>query len=162
MKKIIYLFLLILTAVTGYYFYPEHQLSTGQKANKIVIYKTKHQLLLFNKGEQIASYKISISKKGLAKKRKLGDNLTPEGKNFKGVKRANTKSSNYKYPKSIEVGYWGQCCGVLIHGQSEKISWLRKFHRWRDRTEGCIMVTNDEFNEIYNAVDNGVIIDIYP
>jgi len=116
-------------------------------------------LLLFNKGEQIASYKISISKKGLAKKRKLGDNLTPEGI-FKGVKRANTKSFKYKYPKSIEVGSWGQCCGVLIHGLSEKTSWLGKFHRWRDCTEGCIRVTNDEFNEIYNAIDNGDTIQI--
>lgn len=53
-----------LITLFGYYFYPENQLIKGQKADKIVVYKTDHVLKLNYQGEIIASYSVSISKKG--------------------------------------------------------------------------------------------------
>ena len=132
-----------------YYLYPEQQLSSGQLSDQIVVYKSQHKLELYKHGKIIATYSVSISKKGLDAKEKCGDNLTPEGK-FRITKR--TQSA---YHKGIDIGYG---CDVLIHGQ--KYGWIGKFHRWKDWTLGCIAVTNDEMDEIYAAVENGCLIEI--
>jgi murein L,D-transpeptidase YafK len=152
MKKIIRFSLLaLLIALPLYYFWPENQLKPGQKIDKILVKKEQHTLEVFYKGELLASYPISLSKKGLAKRRKCGDHLTPEGQ-FRIKKR--TRSA---FHKGIDVGYG---CDVLIHGQ--KYGWVGKFHRWNDWTLGCIALTNPEIDEIYNAVDNGCPIEIMP
>tara|TARA_B100001287_G_C22686402_1_gene533932 strand:+ start:4423 stop:4887 length:465 start_codon:yes stop_codon:yes gene_type:complete len=154
MKKIALIICSIILGLVVYYFYPEHQLKEGQIANKIVINKAKHELLLYSNESLIASYKVSLSNKGLAKKKKEGDNLTPEG-----VFRAK-KMSATKFHKAIGVGKWEDCCKVRIHGQ--EYSWIGKFQRWYDWTQGCIALTNDEIDEIYNAVENGIPIEINP
>jgi len=148
--------LLILLGLSIYYFYPEEKLTEGQKADKIIINKADHELLLLYKEELIASYKVSLGRKGLGKKIKEGDNLTPEGR-FKGNKKAKTQ-----YHKAIGVGEWGECCAVLIHGLGDEYGLFKRFHRWRDWTKGCIALTNDEIDEIYKAVSNDVIIEINP
>ena len=150
-----------------YYFYPESKLKDDQKADKIIINKANHELLLYYKEELIATYKVSLGRNGLNKKTKLGDWLTPEGR-FKGKKRSQTQ-----YHKAIEVGEWGDSCGVLIHGLGNGYSpeifnvkiimgRFKRFHRWYDWTKGCIALTDDEIDEIYKAVNNNVIIEINP
>lgn len=154
-KKVIWsLVLLAIFGLIGYYFSPESKLANGQKADKIVINKANHELLLFNNEDLLASYSVSLGKKGLGKKTREGDNLTPEGR-FKGKKRPQSK-----FHKAISIGEWGDCCGVLIHGQ--QYGWIGKFHRWVDLSEGCVALTNDEIDEIFSAVNNGVMIEINP
>ena len=154
-KKVIWsLVIIAILGLIGYYFSPENKLAVGQKADKIVINKASHELLLFNNEDLLASYSVSLGKKGLGKKTREGDNLTPEGR-FKGKKRSQTK-----FHKAISIGEWGDCCAVLIHGQ--EVGWIRKFQRWMDWTEGCVALTNDEIDEIFSAVNNGVIIEINP
>lgn len=147
---------LLLLGLMVYYVYPESKLKENQKADKIIINKSNHELLLYNKEELIATYKISLSRNGLNKKTKQGDGLTPEG-SFKGKKR-----SQSRYHKAIAVGEWGDCCDVLIHGLGNEYGGFKKFHRWYDWTKGCIALTNDEIDEIYKAVTNNVIIEINP
>jgi murein L,D-transpeptidase YafK len=150
MKRILKLFGFgSLITVLTYYFLPEQQLTPGQKADKIMVYKSDHVLKLYYQGEIIASYSVSISKNGLGAKKKCGDHLTPEGQ-FRITKR--TWSA---YHKGIDVGYG---CDVLIHGQ--KYGWVGKFHRWNDWTLGCIALTNPEIDELYDAVENGCPIEI--
>ena len=152
MKKIIrYILFGLLIALPIYYFWPENQLTPGQKIDKLVVNKEQHTLEVFFKGKLIATYQVSLSKKGLAKRQKCGDNLTPEGR-FLVKKRPSSA-----FHKAIDVGYG---CDVLIHGQ--KYGWIGKFHRWRDWTSGCIALTNTEIDEVYDAVDNGCLIEINP
>lgn len=140
----------------AYYFYPEEKLTESQKADKIVVNKADHELLLFFEEKQIGSYRVSLGREGLAKKTKKGDNLTPEGR-FKGRKKTQSR-----YHKAIGVGEWGECCAVLIHGLGDEYGWFKRFHRWLDWTKGCIALTNDEIDEIYRAVNDGVTIEINP
>ena len=159
--------LIVFLGLIVYYFYPESKLKDDQKADKIIINKSNHELLLYYKEELIATYKVSLGRNGLNKKTKLGDWLTPEGR-FKGKKMTQTK-----YHKAIAVGEWGDRCGVLIHGLGNGYSpeifnvkiimgRFKRFHRWYDWTKGCIALTNDEIDEIYRAVNNNVIIEINP
>jgi murein L,D-transpeptidase YafK len=148
--------LIVLLGLITYYFYPEEKLTDGQKADKIVVNKADHELLLYYKDDLIASYSVSLSKNGLDKKTMKGDNLTPEGR-FKAKKGLATK-----FHKAIGVGEWGECCAVLVHGLGDEYGQFKRFHRWRDWTKGCIALTNNEIDEIYKAVNDGVIIEINP
>lgn len=60
--------LAIISAFFIYYFYPERKLRDGQKADKVVINKRSHNLILYSKNEIIATYSVSLSKNGLEKK----------------------------------------------------------------------------------------------
>jgi hypothetical protein len=72
MKRILKLFGFgSLITVLTYYFLPEQQLTPGQKADKIMVYKSDHVLKLYYQGEIIASYSVSISKNGLGAKKKM-------------------------------------------------------------------------------------------
>lgn len=139
-----------------YYIYPERKLEKNQKVDEIVINKESHELLIYSKRRLLATYQISLSKNGLSKKNEEGDHLTPEGV-FKGKKISGTK-----FHKAIAIGKWGSCCGVLIHGLTKDYRAIGKFHRWIDWTEGCIALTNDEMDELFDAVSDGIRIEINP
>lgn len=159
MKKRKIIFITILTLILGltvYYFYPEQEVKDGQKADKIVVNKADHELLLYYKDDLIASYSVSLSKNGLGKKTMKGDNLTPEGR-FKAKKGLATK-----FHKAIGVGEWEDCCRVRIHGLKQEFGWVGKFHRWVDWTEGCIALTNNEIDEVHKAIVDGTMIEINP
>jgi murein L,D-transpeptidase YafK len=51
---------------------------------------------------------------------------------------------------------------VLIHGLGNEYGRYKRFQRWYDWTKGSIALTNDEIDEIYKAVNNGVVIEINP
>ena len=42
------------------------------------------------------------------------------------------------------------------------LGWIGKFHRWFDWTAGCVAVTNDEVDELYQHVEIGTRIVILP
>ena len=65
MKKSKILWMLILIGFLGlivYCFYPESKLDENQKADKIIINKSNHELLLYYKEELIATYKVSLGR----------------------------------------------------------------------------------------------------
>jgi hypothetical protein len=65
-SRIIWLTLVvILSGLVAYYFFPEQKLQEGQKADKIVINKADHELLLYNNEDLLASYKVSLGRIGL-------------------------------------------------------------------------------------------------
>ena len=68
-SRIIWLTLVvILSGLIVYYFFPEQKLKEGQKADKIVINKADHELLLYNNEDLLATYKVSLGRVGLEKK----------------------------------------------------------------------------------------------
>ena len=50
----------------------------------------------------------------------------------------------------------------MIHGLPSGGSWVGEEHRGFDWTNGCIGVTDDEMEEIWELVDDGTPIEIRP
>ena len=129
-----------------YYFYPEKQLTGNIKADYIVVYKSLIKLELKKDDKTIGSYRISLGKNPIGAKTQSGDHKTPEGIfNLR-------KHPNSKYYKALDISYNNYINNVEIHGL--QYGWVGKFHRFKDWTDGCIAVTNDEIDEIYKAIDN--------
>ncbi|MGQ3087984.1 L,D-transpeptidase family protein [Flavobacterium sp.] len=50
---------------------------------------------------------------------------------------------------------------MKIHGLRNGRGYRGKLHRFKDWTAGCIAVTNSEMEELYGAVEDGAVIEIF-
>jgi murein L,D-transpeptidase YafK len=163
----IFFFFLVLTV---YYFYPEDRLSSKTQIDKLVVYKSKRQMLAYSNGQLLKTYKISLGRQPIGDKEFEGDKKTPEGLYF-----INDKNPNSGYHKNLGISYpnksdienakrLGKPTGgeVKIHGLRNMTGFISKFHRWFDWTLGCIAVTDKEIDELYNTVKIGTPIEIKP
>lgn len=118
----------------------------------------------------LKTYKIALGKNPIGHKQFEGDFKTPEG-NYK-IDGKNAKSSFHKnlgisYPDENDLENaksLGKPAGgdIKIHGLRNGKGYISKFHRWQDWTAGCIAVTDDEIDELYEAVKTGATIEIHP
>lgn len=51
---------------------------------------------------------------------------------------------------------------IKIHGLTNGAGFIGKFQRWFDWTAGCIALTDQEVEELYNTVEIGTKIEIKP
>jgi murein L,D-transpeptidase YafK len=77
------------------------------------------------------------------------------------------KNLGISYPNKNDIANanrMGKSAGgnIKIHGLPNNFGFISKFHRWIGFTYGCIMVTNEEIDELYKAVKIGSKIEIKP
>lgn len=173
MKKQKYITLSIISIILGlttYYFYPEGKLQKNIVVDKILVYKSKRQLLAYSSGMMVKTYKISLGKNPIGAKAYKDDHKTPEGLYY-----INKKNVVSKYHKKLVISYPNHTNEVNarkmhmkpgehieIHGLPNKLGLLGKFQRWYDWTDGCIALTDEEIDELYAAVKIGTPIEIKP
>lgn len=51
---------------------------------------------------------------------------------------------------------------IMVHGLPKEYAWVGKSHVLHDWTDGCIAVTNEEMDELWNLVRVGTPIEIKP
>lgn len=170
----------LILAVSGmiiYYFLPEKKLSMGQKVDFILVEKSKRKMSLFYKDEIVATYSISLGARPpwifqhpTGQKVMEGDYKTPEG-----IYEIESKVRKHEFHRKLLISYptpaqrarakkQGIDPGgaILIHGLSPVNKFLGKFTKWIDWTQGCIALTNEEVEEVYDAVPKGCKIEIKP
>ena len=141
-----------------------------RKADKVVVVKGQRTLTLQAQGKVIRTYKVALGGTPVGAKERQGDHKTPEGHYV--LDRRNPKSQFHKsihvsYPKAEEVrkaresGY-SPGGDIMIHGLPNGRGWLGAVHRAMNWTDGCIAVTDDEMDEIWNLVPDGTPIEIKP
>jgi murein L,D-transpeptidase YafK len=159
------LFLLALAAAL-----PAQQQAAPQKADSILILKKDHVLELLAGGKVIRTYKVALGQGGLKPKEREGDARTPEGHYV-----IDARSAESHYHKALHVSYpnaedrkraakLGVSPGgaVMIHGLPNGKGFVGAAHRLYDWTLGCIAVTDEEIDEIWNLVPVGTPVEIRP
>jgi murein L,D-transpeptidase YafK len=169
LKHLIILFCILCIGGLGiYYFYPIQKIPDDITIDRILVLKSKHALLAFSKSELIVTYTIAIGKTSIGAKEFEGDLKTPEG-----IYTINSKNPNSGYHKNLGVSYpnivdiqnakkLGKPTGgdIKIHGLKNGQGYTGKFHRLKDWTNGCIALTDQELDEIYNHTPVGTTIEI--
>ncbi len=125
---------------------------------------------VYSKKGLIKTYTVAIGQNPVGKKQYEGDKKTPEGNYI-----IFDKNPNSKYHKNLGISYpneadkatakrLGKPPGgdVKIHGCNNKQTFIGKFQRWSDWTWGCVAVTNDEIDELYEHVSVGTPVTIMP
>jgi len=153
-----------------WYFEPDVPLPRGKSINRIVVYKSKNIMEVYSGNELLKTYKVSLGRNPSGDKEKEGDKRTPEGDYF-----INGKNPNSGYHKNLGVSYpdkedvreaksKGFVPGgdIKIHGMKNGFGGIGKFHRFFNWTAGCVAVTDNEMDEIYDRVEIGTPITILP
>ena len=170
-KKLFSIFLLFLFLYALiYYCYPENKLPNNIKASKIIVFKSKYEMHLFANNQLIKIYTISLGANPIGHKKNEGDERTPEGIYLLDYKNSHSKaylSIHISYPNKLDRQYASNSNknpggNIMIHGLPNAYSYIGKFHRFYNWTDGCIGITNEEMDEIWNAVELGTIIEIKP
>ena len=140
------------------------------RADRIVVHKAEHRMTLFRGDVPVKSYAVALGRGGLAPKQRQGDRRTPEGR-YRIVGRNPHsefhRSLRLSYPEPHEIAAArarGDRPGgdIMIHGLRPRLAWIGALHRRDDWTDGCIAVTNEEIDEIWDAVADGTPVEILP
>jgi murein L,D-transpeptidase YafK len=118
----------------------------------------------------IKTYAIALGGNPTGDKELEGDKRTPEGKYFIDGKNPNSdyhKNLGISYPDKTDIAEasdrnvkpGGE---IKIHGIRNGFGFIGKFHRITDWTAGCIALTDDEVDELYECVKTGTPIIINP
>src|SRR5215217_5044761 len=141
---------------------------------KIVIDKSNYELYVYDKLGWFATYPVVFGNNTLADKKMEGDRNTPEG-NFKiANKRVHEKWDRYMgldYPTSESLAKFNQRKqrgeiprsaspggGVGIHGTWPHADFV--IDRYKNWTNGCISLKNDDVEDIYSYVPVGTPVTI--
>jgi murein L,D-transpeptidase YafK len=137
-------------------------------ADQILVEKTARKMTLFSNGRPVRSYRIALGRGGVGAKQRQGDGKVPEGRYY--ITGRNPRSD---YHLSLRIGYPTSAQAedaarrgidpggdIMIHGLPNYRPGFGPRHRREDWTEGCIAVTNEEIEEIWQLVPDWSIIEI--
>jgi murein L,D-transpeptidase YafK len=139
--------------------------------DKIIVYKSQNKMDLLDVASRpLKSYVISLGGNPKGHKTQEGDRKTPEG-----IYTISARNLYSRYHLSLRISYphvqdtaqaveRGVSAGgdIMIHGLRYGLGWLGSWHQMFNWTNGCIAVTNNEIEEIWNLVADGTTIEIRP
>jgi murein L,D-transpeptidase YafK len=161
MRFFILIFALLMILSTGY-------AQSLEKANKVVIEKSARTLTLYSDSRVIAAFKIALGRSPIGEKECDGDNKTPEG-----VFRVTEHKANSAYHRALRLSYpeasntmaaAAKGCkpgsDIMIHGIRNGFGWVGRWHRLFDWTRGCVALTNEEIEKVWELVSDSTIVEI--
>ncbi|CAA6827083.1 MAG: ErfK/YbiS/YcfS/YnhG family protein [uncultured Sulfurovum sp.] len=142
-------------------------------ADKVIVKKSTRMLYLSQNGEIFNKYHITLGRVPVGHKEVEGDMKTPEGAyllDYRQFSNDYYKSLHVSYPNAKDKAHaktLGQSAGgmIMIHGTPPSWS-LSPYGDWMnvliDWTEGCIAMSNDDMDEVWEQTTNGTVVVIIP
>ncbi|HTO08775.1 MAG TPA: L,D-transpeptidase family protein [Myxococcota bacterium] len=132
--------------------------------------KGARRLLLLRGDHVLREYEVALGRNPSGPKRNHGDGRTPEGRYLLDWRIDDSKfhrALHVSYPNERDLDFAHRAGldaggGVMIHGLPRDASWIGGLHSDYDWTNGCIAVSDDEMDEIWELVDDGTPIEIRP
>jgi murein L,D-transpeptidase YafK len=144
--------------------------TAGQQADRIVIRKAAREMVLLSHGNVLRSYKVALGKNPVGPKTRQGDMRTPEG-----LYTIDGRYAKSQYHRALHISYQNAAQraqarklgvdpggDIMIHGLPNGQGYIGKAHLQSDWTWGCIAVTDEEIEEIWDLVPNGTPVEIKP
>lgn len=144
--------------------------SAEQNVDYVLVKKSEAKLYLLAQGSIVKSYRVAFGADPVGHKLKEGDQKTPEGKYILDYKKADSsfyKAIHISYPNKKDkqaARKAGVSPGgfIMIHGQKNGYGWLSWLVQNFNWTDGCIALSNDEMEELWQLVKTGTPIEIQP
>jgi murein L,D-transpeptidase YafK len=143
---------------------------SAEHADRILILKSAHTLSLMRSDQPLRTYKVALGRNPIGPKSRKGDHRTPEGHYIIDAKKEHSRfyrALHISYPeagdknRALKEGY-DPGGDVEIHGIESGLGWIGRLHRSIDWTDGCIAVTDEEMDQIWNSVGVGTPVEIRP
>lgn len=149
---------------------PDSKLPLGATIDSLVVHKSARKMMAYSRGEHVKTYQIALGQQPFGHKEFEGDMKTPEGLYYINDRNPNSayhKNLGISFPNADDVKHAqskGKSPGgdIKIHGLKNGMGHIGKLHRNQDWTHGCIAVTNEEMDELFDAVQIGSSIMVKP
>jgi len=140
------------------------------EVSEVLVRKEERRLYLLAGDEVVRSYRIGLGDNPSGHKLYEGDERTPEGQYSLDWRNSNSdfyKSMHISYPNEKDselASAWGLNPGgnIMIHGLPNEAKDMEFAFLGLDWTDGCIAVSNEEMDEIWQLVSDGTPIRILP
>jgi murein L,D-transpeptidase YafK len=140
------------------------------RVDYLVVYKRERKLVLLSQGKELRSYKVALGGEPVGPKTRQGDHRTPEGLYVLDSRNPNShyyKAFHISYPNAKDVAAAKRSSvspggEIMLHGLPKDYAWVGKAHVLHHWTDGCVAVTDEEMDEIWNLVRVGTPIEIKP
>lgn len=150
--------------------YPRGGLADDCRFERLLLEKGKRRLTAFSGGKAVRVYLVALGANPVGAKEVQGDKKTPEGKytiNDKNPNSAYHRNLGISYPNQADktrAAKLGRSPGgdIKIHGLAPDFAFIGQAHRLTDWTFGCVAVTNDEIEELFERTHVGIPIEIVP
>jgi murein L,D-transpeptidase YafK len=144
--------------------------ATQQKADLVRVVKSESRLYLIRDDQVFASYNVVFGANPKGHKEREGDERTPEGRYYLTYKNPGSAfylSIHVSYPNADDRAHARELGvdpggDIMIHGQKNGKEWLSRFSRFVNWTDGCIALSNSDMDEVWDAIDAGIPIEIEP
>jgi murein L,D-transpeptidase YafK len=141
-----------------------------QKADLVLVVKSTRTLTLLNDGHAIGVFPVAFGANPVGHKQEEGDERTPEGRytlDYKKISSEYHKAIHISYPNAQDIENAkkrGVAPGgsIMIHGQKRGFNWLSFVTQYFNWTKGCIALSNEDIDVVWNAVNVGTPIEIKP
>ena len=132
--------------------------------------KSDRQLTLIRNGKTIATFSIALGGNPIGHKQQEGDVRTPEGRyvlDFKKADSAYFRAIHVSYPNEADrlrakVAGVSPGGAIMIHGQRNGFGWLSAITQRLDWTDGCIALSNEDMQRVWDLVQVPTPIEIAP
>lgn len=152
--------LVVLTAVAG----------AADKADRLLVEKSRHLLSAYQGKRLLGSWHVVFGPQPVGPKQQEGDLRTPEGHyviDFKKPDSAYYKALHISYPNAadrararrLKVRPGGN---IMIHGQKNGFGWAAATTQQSNWTLGCIALSNEDMEQLWQRVEPGTAIEIRP
>jgi murein L,D-transpeptidase YafK len=142
----------------------------AEKADLVRIVKSERRLYLMKNGKEVDSFHATFGADPKGHKQRRGDERTPEGRytlSYKNPHSSFYRSIHISYPnardrekaRTMGVDPGGD---IMIHGQKNGVEWLTPLSQLFNWTDGCVALTNADMDRVWDSVDAGTPIEIYP
>ena len=139
-------------------------------ADSIVVEKSLRRLTVFAGGLPLRTYDVALGRVPSGPKLQIGDFRTPEGLYYIDARNPQSqfhRGLHVSYPNAQDLAR-ARAMGVdtggdiMIHGLPNGQAQYAPTHRALDWTSGCVAVTNEEIEELWDSVPLGTPVRIVP
>ncbi|WP_081813601.1 L,D-transpeptidase family protein [Marinobacter sp. HL-58] len=149
---------------------PMGAMAEAPEVSEVLVRKEERRLYLISGEEVVRSYRIGLGDNPSGHKLYEGDKRTPEGEYVLDWRNPDSdfyKSIHISYPNKQDreqASAWGLDPGgsIMIHGLPNEAGDMAFAYLGLDWTDGCIAVSNEEMDEIWQLVADGTPIRIVP
>ncbi|MGL4489694.1 MAG: L,D-transpeptidase family protein [Rhizobiaceae bacterium] len=137
---------------------------------RVIVDKSERKMDLWKGQLKIRSYKISLGGDPVGHKQREGDGRTPEGVYTLDYRKTDSvayKSIHISYPSAQDAAAARERGvkpggAIMIHGSWNGYGWAGDIMKFFDWTNGCIGITNQEMDEIWDLLAWNTTIEIRP
>jgi murein L,D-transpeptidase YafK len=132
--------------------------------------KSERTLYLLSGKNVVAHFPVVLGGAPVGPKQREGDKRTPEGRYVLDLKKQDSaffRAIHISYPNAGDLSRAKQQgvdpgSAIMIHGQTNGLGWLSFLSQRLDWTNGCIALSNEDMQQVWNLVQVPTPIEITP